>query len=101
MFQGMFDRDVLELCRDCLIDAILARPSEEDLSLVATALSHDIADTHGAGARDLLTAAVRDAAAALDASDLAAGDFATALSRLASLNRRVVTMLVRPAPIAL
>jgi hypothetical protein len=103
MFKGMLDRDVLALCRDCLIDAVLARPTDEDLSLVATALSRDMADTHVPDAPELLTAAMRDATAALDASDLAANDFATALSRRAWLDRRVVTMLapsvspVRPA----
>jgi hypothetical protein len=38
----MFDSEVLELCRDCLLDAIRACSGEDDLSLGATALSSDL-----------------------------------------------------------
>ncbi|MFL5832039.1 MAG: hypothetical protein ACJ76X_19155 [Solirubrobacteraceae bacterium] len=94
----MFDSEVLELCRDCLLDAITVCSSEDDLSLVATALSGDLRDMHLFIARDLLAAAARGAVSVLDASDLGAKAFAAALSRLAWLQRR--TRLGLPAPVS-
>jgi hypothetical protein len=97
----MFDSDVLELCRDCLLGAILDASDDADLALAATALSRDVRDTHGADARELLTAAVREAISALDESDLSAAEFATALSRLAWLHERAERPLPAGAPVAL
>jgi hypothetical protein len=97
----MFDPDVLELCRECLVGAVLASAGEEDLALAASALSRDLSDTHGPDARELLAAAAADAMAALDASDLAADAFLTALTRLAWLHRRAARTLPAAAPIAL
>ena|SRR5437763_857149 len=94
----MFDPEVLERCRDCLLDAITMCSSEDDLSLVATALSTDLRDTHHMNARDLLATAARRAVSVLDASDLGATAFAASLSRLAWLQRR--TMLALPTPSA-
>jgi len=97
----MFDFELLELCRDCLIGAVLAASGEEDLVLVATALSRDLSDAHGPHAHDLLTASARDAASSLDASDLTADGFAAALSRLAWLKQRTAQALPVAAPVAL
>jgi hypothetical protein len=92
----MFDPEVLAHCRDCLIGAVLAPASEDDLLLVATAMSRDLSDTHQADARGLLAAAARGATSMLDASDLSARAFSAALSRLAGLQLRVTQAL--PAP---
>ena len=97
----MFDPEVVELCRDCLLGATLADPSEEDLALVVIALARDLHDTHGADARELLAVAAREAIVALDASDVSAEDFAAALSHLAMVQRRAAEALPAPAPVAL
>lgn len=96
----MYDSEVLELCRDCLLGAVLDAVGADDLALAVTALSRDLLDTQGPDARDLLAAAVPEATAALDASDLAAEGFAVALSRLAWLHERAARALPEAAAVA-
>lgn len=74
----------------CLLGAVTCEESREELTLTAVALTRDLADTHCHGAAvELLDAATRDAVIRLDASELDADSFASALRCLASVRERV------------
>ena len=84
----------------CLLGAVTCEESRDELTLTAMALTRDLAEIHDYGAAvGLLEAANRDAVSRLDASDLDADSFASALRCLASVRERVGSGL-RPAALA-
>jgi hypothetical protein len=94
----MFDPDVVDLCMHCLVGAAVHEGPDADLSLSATALARDLADTHRVHAIPLLDAAAHAAVRYLDASELGAAGFAAALRRLSSLRGHVHAKLAGFSP---
>ena len=85
----MLDAAAVAVCAQCLAEAASYEEAEGHVVLMATALSRDLADTHGAEAGALLGAASRAAAATLDASELDAGSLTAALRCLSRIQEGV------------
>ncbi len=85
----MLEADVVELCSRCLVVAAIHQGEPDDVDLYATALARDLTYANAAESGDLIKAASSDAIVVLDASELDAREFATALRRLAQITAGV------------
>lgn len=85
----MLEADVVELCSRCLVVAAIHQGEPDDIDLYATALARDLTYANAAEAADLIKAASSDAISVLDASDLNAHEFNTALRRLTQIRAGV------------
>ncbi len=72
-----------------MVMAAIHQGEPDDVDLYATALARDLTYANAAEAGDLVNAASSEAIAVMDASDLDAREFATALRRLAQIRSGV------------